>query len=183
MNIILKTRDGLEFKMKNVPEHLGRIYSLAIIEYPKNFSYKEELQYVDYAPQSRDYEYKGRIIDGRKNYRWHESIRGDKQMKIKVKPEGREQMWVPEKDSLTDFIYKYNSEIIHSIRQSGYMIIGADWSKGDLLQLISKAERFALLEGDKRNHNMGHSLAIIEDNKLIIFDIGEITKDQLEVIA
>ena len=106
-------------------------------------------------------------------------------MKIKVKPEGREGVWVVEWEaeinSLIDFIRAYPSKEIHNFIPNGSLMLGADWSKKSVIDEIKKAERVAILTGDSRRHNMNHALSVISNNELYIFDIGKITESDLEV--
>lgn len=102
-------------------------------------------------------------------------------MKIKVIPEGREGLYmVTDKESLKDFIKSKNFEHIHNMVQSSMMVIGADHSVESVLNDIDKGERIAVLTGDAVSRNLGHSMAIADD-KLEMYDIGEITEEDLDV--
>jgi hypothetical protein len=61
------------------------------------------------------------------------------------------------------------------------MIIGADHELASVLEDIDRAQRLAVLTGYAQRGNMGHALALIIDNKLEMYDIGELTEDDLEV--
>lgn len=99
--------------------------------------------------------------------------------KIKVKPEGRPDMWlVQDKESLVEFIRSKGLKEIHNFVQSGHTVIGADHSVDNVLKDIDKAERLAVITDP--NANMGHAMAIA-DVKLEMYDIGPITVDDLEI--
>lgn len=100
-------------------------------------------------------------------------------MKIKAKPEGRKNVWLPEKKSLIEFIKEKKFEIIHNFVGGGMMIIGADHGVESVLQDIEKADRLGIFTD--KTMNMGHSLAVITKEKLECYDIGELTEKDLEV--
>ena len=94
---------------------------------------------------------------------------------IKVTPEGRDGIWLPDKDSLIDFLLEYKDDQIHNFIPSSMVIMGADWSKESVIDYVRKSERLAILTGDSMRHNMNHALAAISDNKLYMFDIGDVS--------
>jgi len=100
-------------------------------------------------------------------------------MKIKAKPEGRKDVWIPEKKSLIEFIKAKKFETIHNFVGGG-MIIGADHDVKGVLEDIENADRLGIFTD--KTMNVGHSLAIITKEKLECYDIGEITEKDLEVI-
>ncbi len=104
------------------------------------------------------------------------------EMGIKVKPEGREGVWIAKKDSVIDFLQTYEEEQIHNYMPGGWAVMGADWDKKRVIEETQKADRIAILTGESLKHNLMHALAVIVNNKLLMFDIGEITDEQLEVI-
>ena len=108
-------------------------------------------------------------------------------MKLKVKEEGRENMYVPERQSLRDFVVSRKFKTIHNFIPTGSMMLGADHDAESVLKDIDKANRFAVFTDT--NANMGHSLALIfgdaskgDNEKLECYDIGEISKNDLEII-
>ena len=102
-------------------------------------------------------------------------------MKIKVKPEGRDGVWIADKASVVDFLQSYDEDMIHNINPSGSFMTGADWSKESVIEEAENAERIAVLTGNSLRHNMNHALSIITSNELKMFDIGEITEQDLSV--
>ena len=98
-------------------------------------------------------------------------------MKIIAKPEGREDLWIPEKQSLIEYIKSLGLTKIHHFTGGSCMVIGADHSLESVIEDISKTDIICIMT-DKR-HNLGHSLALVIDNKLECYDIGEIKKDNL----
>ncbi len=99
-------------------------------------------------------------------------------MKLKVKPEGRPNIWLPERKSLKAFVKARKLKRIHNFISSGPMVIGANHEVKSVLQDIDKAERLAVFTDDS---NMGHSLALVAKNKLECYDIGKITENDLAV--
>ena len=97
-------------------------------------------------------------------------------MKIKVKKEGRPNIYVPEKESLKEFIKSKEFEQIHNFIPSGAMMLGADHDVKSVLRDIDRADRVAVFTD---NSNMGHSLALIYKNKLEVYDIGSINEGDL----
>lgn len=98
-------------------------------------------------------------------------------MKIKVQREGRENMWIPEKRSLKSFIKSKHFETIHNFIPTGIAILGADHSVDSVLNDIDNADRIAIFTDTYMN--MGHSMALIRNEKLECYDIGKITDDDL----
>ena len=109
-------------------------------------------------------------------------------MKLKVEPEGREGVWTIEKGDLIEWLNNYPSDKIHNNIESGSFSLGADWSKGEVVELVEASFRYAILTGNSLLGNRGHALAVIghdqvcnQDEKLYMFDIGPITEDDLNI--
>ncbi len=103
-------------------------------------------------------------------------------MQIQVKPEGRENIYLPEKESLKDWITSKRFKQIHNFIPSTFGVIGADHETKSVLEDIDQAERIAILTGSAQRNNMRHALSIIKNNKMQMYDIGEITEQDLEII-
>lgn len=108
-------------------------------------------------------------------------------VKLKVKPEGRKDMWVPEKESLKSFIRARKLKKIHNFIPSGFMMIGADHDVKSVLADVDRSSRAAVFT---ENQNMGHSLALIfgkaengDKEELEFYDIGKITKEDLQILT
>ena len=99
-------------------------------------------------------------------------------MKIKVKKEGRPNIYIPEKESLKKFIKSKKLKQIHNFILSGAMMLGADHDVKSVLEDIDRADRIAIFTD---NQNMGHSLALIYENKLEAYDIGKIKEEDLSL--
>jgi len=99
--------------------------------------------------------------------------------KIKVKPEGRNGLWIPEKESVIDFLNNFNDTHIHNMLPNGGTILGCDFSKEETIKQIKESERLAIATGSALVTNMQHALAVIIDNKLSLFNIGEIEESDL----
>ena len=98
-------------------------------------------------------------------------------MKIKAKKEGRDGIWLPERESLKGYIVAKKIKTIHNFVYSGVMMIGADHDVKSVLEDIDKADRIAIFTDHKAN--MGHSMALIKNDKLECYDIGEIKESDL----
>jgi hypothetical protein len=106
--------------------------------------------------------------------------------KIKVKPEGRKDMWIPEKDSLISYIKAKKLKKIHNFIPTGMMMLGADHDVESVIEDIQRASRMAVFTDSSAN--MGHSLALIfgdyekgDKEKLECFDIGKLTEKELQL--
>ena len=99
--------------------------------------------------------------------------------KLKVTPEGREGIWLPEKASLKAFIKARKLDVIHNFIPSGPMMLGADHDVKSVLEDVDSAERLAVFTDETAN--MGHSLALITNERLECYDIGTIKKSDLEI--
>lgn|SRR3990167_8235889 len=97
--------------------------------------------------------------------------------KIKVKPEGRDSVYIPDKKSLKGFIKNRKLKMIHNFIPSGMMILGADHEVKSVMEDIDRAERLVIFTDETAN--MGHSLALIWKNKLECYDIGKISEKEL----
>jgi len=100
--------------------------------------------------------------------------------KLKVKSEGRKNIYLPEKAGLKTFIRARKLKNIHHFFGSpGPFIIGANHTLASVIKDIDKADRIAIFTDITMN--MGHSMAIIIDEVLNAFDIGSISKEELEI--
>ena len=98
-------------------------------------------------------------------------------MTIKVKPEGRKDIWLPEKASLKKFIKAKKVTHIHNFIPTGALMLGADHELKSVLEDIDRAGRIAIFTDPTLN--MGHSLALVFESKLECYDIGKITEKDL----
>jgi hypothetical protein len=102
-------------------------------------------------------------------------------MKIKVKKEGRKNIWIPlDLENLKDWIKEKDFKQIHNFTPNGMMILGADHEVGSVLDDIDQADRLAVFTD--KFMNMGHSLAIIFKERLECYDIGKLTIEDLEIV-
>jgi hypothetical protein len=105
---------------------------------------------------------------------------------IAVIPEGRNGVWLVDRDSLKAWIIEQQFESIHNFA-AGPMLLGADWTVESVLEDIDRASMVGLLTGDAVSGNLGHSLSLImppDDlgpERLSMFDIGHITDADLDV--
>ena len=98
-------------------------------------------------------------------------------MKLVVIPEGRKNVWIPQVPSLKEFIKSRGFKSIHNFKGGSNLIIGADHDVESVLGDIDKAERSAIFTD--KHQNMGHSLALIINNQLECYDIGEIKAEDI----
>ena len=108
-------------------------------------------------------------------------LKGGAKMKIKVKPEGRDGVWIADKDSVVEFLKEFDQDQIHNFLPSGGVILGCDFSKSEAIKQVKDSERLAVLTGDSLRGNMRHALSVIVNNKLSMFDIGDITENDLVI--
>lgn len=108
-------------------------------------------------------------------------------MRLKVKPEGRKDIFIPEKESLKKFIKFRKLTQIHNFVPITNILIGADHSVKSVLEDIDRATRLGIFTNP--NENVGHSLALIFGNydkgdveNLECYDIGKITLEDLEIL-
>lgn len=102
-------------------------------------------------------------------------------MKIKVKPEGRDDIYIPEKESLKEWILYKKFDHIHNFIPTGFAFLGADHEVKSVLKDIDDANSLAILIGAAFKHNMKHALSIIEKDKMEMYDIGEVTLKDLAI--
>lgn len=102
-------------------------------------------------------------------------------MKISVTREGRDNVWIPDPDSLIAWIKEQKFKQIHNFLTSSSVVIGADHDVKYVIEDIRSAERLALTTDDVWAANFCHALSVIKDNELQLYDIGEITESDLEV--
>ena len=103
--------------------------------------------------------------------------------KIKVKPEGRDGVWLIDTVEALKLVNNFPDEMIHNFLPGAFGVIGADWDKESVIEKINNSERVGLLTGDALKQNYRHALSVIEKNKLYMFDVGEITERDLQVLA
>lgn len=102
-------------------------------------------------------------------------------MKIKVKPEGRKDVYIPEKESLKKWIRSKKFKQIHNFIPGGMMIVGADHDVKGVLEDIENSELLVLCILSNHNAQMGHELSVIRNNKLEVYDIGRLTEEDLDL--
>lgn len=103
-------------------------------------------------------------------------------MKIDVTPEGREGIYIPTKESLIAWIKSKKFKYIHNFIPSGSMVIGADHDVKSVIEDIQDADRLGIITGKQRGINFGHALSVIRNERLEMYDIGEVTETDLNII-
>ncbi len=103
-------------------------------------------------------------------------------MKFKVKPEGRDGVWLAEEKNVIAWLKSYRKKKIHNfLGDTGAILIGVDWDKKAVVEKLEVSNRVAILTGAAFRRNMRHALSVIAQDSLYMFDIGEITEDDLEI--
>jgi len=100
-------------------------------------------------------------------------------MKIKVKPEGREGIYLITNEEAIKLVKSIKSKHVHHQYQGGTMMIGADWDKKEVLEHLKKVKKIAIVI--EPNLTIGHHLVTVTKTKRNAFDVGEITKKELEI--
>ena len=97
---------------------------------------------------------------------------------IKVKPEGREGIYIVEPDVIADYIESLDVEYIHSlIANDGSMVfIGADISKQGAIERIKSADTVAFTFP----HQLKHALVVITGYNRELFDLGEVDESMMD---
>lgn len=103
-------------------------------------------------------------------------------MKINVTPEWRPDMYIPNKQSLIEFIRESEQAEIHCMIWVAMMMVWADWHKDSLIKEIEKSERIGILLWNAKKNNLWHALAVITNNELKMFDLS-IDKLDLEILS
>lgn len=103
--------------------------------------------------------------------------------RITVTAEGRDNIYTPDKQNLIDWIQDKSFDVIHHFMPRGKTLIGADWEPDSVINAINNADQIALTIGNQWKHNYKHALAIITNNSLDLYDIGEISVEDLDVGA
>lgn len=101
-------------------------------------------------------------------------------MKCRVVSEGRPDVWLVEKDDLKAFITSRELEVVHNFKANPLLMLGADHSVAGVMKDIDRADSVALLTGEAKRGNMGHALSMILNNELELFDIGDLTEEDLD---
>jgi len=102
--------------------------------------------------------------------------------KIIAAPEGRQGIYIVDQQVMAAWLAEYPEESIHNFLPSSRMMMGADWDKQSVIDEVLKADRVAVLTGAAARRNMRHALSVVSGPRLAIFDIGEITDADIDLI-
>jgi hypothetical protein len=107
------------------------------------------------------------------------------EMKISVTAEGRDNIFVPDPDSLIAWIEDQGFKHVHNfmVNVTPGVMVGADHNPKGVMDDIRNADRLALTTGAAWTNNMKHALSIIRNNELQVYDIGELTESDLTVLS
>jgi hypothetical protein len=100
------------------------------------------------------------------------------QPKIKVSLEGRNNIFIPEKESLVDFIKKEKATTFHGMEKTSFGFLGCDYNKEQVIQFIDNCDRVALLF--IKDNIVDHPLRIIKGKEMKAFDIP-VTPKNLQI--
>jgi hypothetical protein len=102
--------------------------------------------------------------------------------KLKVKQEGREGVYTCKKTDIIEWLEQSDLDLIHNYAGGASpVMIGADWTKSQVIEQINNSQQIGILTGSALAGNLRHGLSVISDNKLEMFDIGEIANDDLDI--
>lgn len=104
--------------------------------------------------------------------------------KLKVKPEGRTNIFLVEHDEIIRYIATRDTTQFHCYEdvQRG-PLLGCYYQLSETADTIHNADRIAITTGDIYLQNMSHALSVIVDETLYLFDIGMFNGDNLEIIS
>ena len=88
------------------------------------------------------------------------------------------EIFITKKEDIISYVKARKQKYIHCIIPSGGIMLWADWSTESLVEHLDNADRMSILIGNAKSNNRGHSLAVITDGTLYIFDI-DIEKKRL----
>ena len=97
-------------------------------------------------------------------------------MGIAVEPDGREDVWIPDRAQLVEWLKTREERWpIHCFIGGTGMLVGADWPTEKVIEEIEQADRVALLTGGAYRINLNHALSVIsKQEKLFMFDVGAV---------
>ena len=98
-------------------------------------------------------------------------------MKIKVKRSITEGVFVVNKEEVTKYIKSLKFKSIHVINPDSSLFVNYDHTVENALIKINEADSLAVLTGNASRNNLEHNLSVVKDNKLLLFDIGNVEKD------
>lgn len=105
----------------------------------------------------------------------------NKDLKIDVSREGREDIFIPSRESLITWLRNKNFKEVPHMHSGNHVMIGTDWSLNETIEMIGKGDKIGLLVGMRATKNMSHSLSVIYMRELHMFDIGAITEEDLDI--
>lgn len=102
-------------------------------------------------------------------------------MKIKVKQSFTEGVFLVEKKEIVKYIKGSKLESIHVINPNSSLFENYDHTIENALEKINEADSLAVLAGRASSNNLEHNLSVVKNNKLLLFNIGDVEKD-LDII-
>lgn len=104
--------------------------------------------------------------------------------RIRVEPEGRDGVWLPDRDDVVAYLETLPGPI-HCFMGTA-ILIGADWPVDKVVEDVRDAKRVALLTGDAALGNLGHALSVVVETDgdgvlrnpgeaLHMFDVGDVS--------
>ena len=101
--------------------------------------------------------------------------------KIKCLSVHQPNVYKADKESLKDYIISLNIQTIHNYIQGSFTMIGADHDLDSVLSDIEKYDPHIITNLAQTNF-LNHSLRIVIDGSINMYEIGEISQDQIELI-
>ena len=102
-------------------------------------------------------------------------------MKIKVKQSVTEGVFLVEKKEIVKYLKGSSLKSIHVINPNSSLFANYDYTVENALKKIDEADSLAVLTGKASTNNLEHNLSVVKDDKLLLFNIGNVEKD-LDII-
>ena len=98
-------------------------------------------------------------------------------MKIKVKRSFTEGVFTVDKKEITKYIKDSDLKSIHVINPDSSLFENYDYTIENALEKINDSDSLAILTGKASSNNLEHNLSVVKNDKLLIFNIGNVEKD------
>ena len=96
---------------------------------------------------------------------------------MKVKRSFTEGVLLVEKKEITNYIKDSDLKSIHVINPYSSIAASYDYTIENALEKINDSDSLAILTGKASSNNLEHNLSVVKNDKLLIFNIGNVEKD------
>jgi hypothetical protein len=100
----------------------------------------------------------------------------DKVMKIKVKRSITEGVFLVDKKEITKYIKDSDLKSLHVINPNSSLFTNYDCTVENALKKIDEADSLAIVTGRAAENNLGHSLSVVKNDDLFLFNIGDVAE-------